>query len=495
MQCVKLPLTSHMSPQSNATATSQSLAPPPHRPIRPKSADSALKGLLRNYGLEEYYPKLAAKDFNLGRLSKLTDLEANELQTSLSLPIEHVEKFRNMLNLVKQVGTINDSRSTNRSVSPKNRLRLPRLKTTRTQSFEILPPKAFTPTAAQATDATFTGKAEAKATKDVEVATHFEIEQEVLLQELAEAREKIRQLEETLQRRGGLVVKEAEEVKGQVSPGSVKSETIHVPAFAENSDYGQLDKQELGHSYDSSKLRSTLTNLDIEEMCRCLAKTISKHIKTSMELRSIFSPTLPDFFEDFTCTLSDGPPSNAVSLPKILVTSFDAAFNDPEARAGVKPDENSIYNFSKNIIVRSQMEREASIVSLVYLERLVSRTGFRVNEANWKRLLFTALLLASKTWDDDTFENQHFASMFTMFSLQQINQMECVFLTLIDYSLIVRGSDFALYYFILRTYAEQKSRSFPVKALDVNTVRRLQSAAKAEVALKDIYREPLHKTS
>lgn len=34
-------------------------------------------------------------------------------------------------------------------------------------------------------------------------------------------------------------------------------------------------------SYDSGKLTSTIINLDIEELCYCLACAISKHIEFS----------------------------------------------------------------------------------------------------------------------------------------------------------------------------------------------------------------------
>mmetsp|Transcript_13053 Transcript_13053/g.24380 ORF Transcript_13053/g.24380 Transcript_13053/m.24380 type:complete len:575 (+) Transcript_13053:1115-2839(+) len=475
---------------------SKGLAPHLPRP-RPRSSDNAFKSLLRNYGLEDYYDRLEALDINLGKLSKLSDSEIAELHVSLPILPEHQEKFTNMVSLLKQVSATNEDKQLIRSVSPKNRLRLERVKTNRTLSHEVLPPIVVTPTSARSTDASFSS-AESKVSKEVSVniSTPVDADQSKLLQELEEARLKIKQLEETLQAKGGLLYTPSEESKIDSSPQSVQSETIESLAFSENEDKLQLNRDELGLSYDSWKMRSTLVNLDIEEMCRCLAKAVRKHIQTSLQIRTNFCNEIPDFFEDFTRTQSSLIYSDSLPpMPELAVKSFEEAFNDPDAKAGIAPDVNSIYNFSKNVIVRCNMEREVSIACLVYLERLVSRTGFRVTEVNWKRLLFTALVISSKTWDDESFENHHFVRVFTMYTLRQINQMECVFLTLIDYNLVLRGGDYAKYYFILRTYAEQKHRSFPVKALDVDTVRRLQNATKAETALKDLYREPLHKTS
>lgn len=63
---------------------------------------------------------------------------------------------------------------------------------------------------------------------------------------------------------------------------------------------------ELGVSYDSARLRSTLAHIDLEEMCRCLGKAIHMHIMNanslqSQDIASLSSSitSLPDFYEDF----------------------------------------------------------------------------------------------------------------------------------------------------------------------------------------------------
>jgi hypothetical protein len=390
-----------------------------------------------------------------------------------------------MVLLLRQVTATQQDKQLIRSLGPKAQAKVPRLKITRTYSNEILPPKAVAPTSGLSTESSSIGSNDSR---QGEVST---LEQTRLMQELEEARLKIRQLEETLQIKGGLQF--TDETKHLSSPQSARSETLETSAFTENYDR-VCSPDELSLSYDSWKLRSTLINLDVEEMCRCLAKAVLKHIQTSLQLRD-FSSALPDFFEDFTRSQSSLLYADSHSpMPDLAVKAFEEAFNDSSVKVGVVPDVNSIYNFSKNLIVRCRMEREVSIACLVYLERLVTITGFRVSEVNWKRLLFTSLILASKTWDDDSFDNKHFAKVCTMYSLKQINQIEGVFLTLIDYALVLSGSDYAKYYFILRTYAEQTHRRFCAKALDVDTVRRLQNAAKVQIALKDLYREPLNRT-
>ena len=74
--------------------------------------------------------------------------------------------------------------------------------------------------------------------------------------------------------------------------------------------------------------------------------------------------------------------------------------------------------------------------------------------------------------------------------------MERIFLGLIEYNVGIKKSEYARYYFILRTFAEKNNRSFPLKPLDVDTVRRLQSNAnRAEERLKNIHTKAMMKTN
>ena len=64
--------------------------------------------------------------------------------------------------------------------------------------------------------------------------------------------------------------------------------------------------------------------------------------------------------------------------------------------------------------------------------------------------------MASKIWDDESFENNNFAKVLPQFSTVQINEMERVFLKFIEYHLYVNSGEYAKQYFILRTYADKK---------------------------------------
>lgn len=60
------------------------------------------------------------------------------------------------------------------------------------------------------------------------------------------------------------------------------------------------------------------------------------------------------------------------------------------------PDPSNIYEFCANIMIMTKMEKEVIIICLIYIERFIFNTGVLMNPRNWKRLLFIAMIIASK---------------------------------------------------------------------------------------------------
>ena len=69
----------------------------------------------------------------------------------------------------------------------------------------------------------------------------------------------------------------------------------------------------------------------------------------------------------------------------------------PEEYLGI-PTEREIYKFCKKIIVSSGMKKEIVIMALIYVEKLMMKTGLLMNELNWRRFIFTSLLISSKVF-------------------------------------------------------------------------------------------------
>jgi hypothetical protein len=62
--------------------------------------------------------------------------------------------------------------------------------------------------------------------------------------------------------------------------------------------------------------------------------------------------------------------------------------------------EGDLILFMRKIFEKMQLATECIIVTLIYLEKVMIIGGIEMRYCNWKPLLFTAILLASKFWED-----------------------------------------------------------------------------------------------
>lgn len=67
----------------------------------------------------------------------------------------------------------------------------------------------------------------------------------------------------------------------------------------------------------------------------------------------------------------------------------------------IKPaTQSELIAFMKRIFDKMQLAVECVIISLIYLEKIVVQGGIELRYINWRPLIFTAILLASKFWED-----------------------------------------------------------------------------------------------
>jgi len=115
------------------------------------------------------------------------------------------------------------------------------------------------------------------------------------------------------------------------------------------------------------------------------------------------------------------------------------------------PSLKSIYNFLYVIFDGVDINPKFAILAMVYIDRLTQATGMGLETWNWRPVAFTAVLLATKVWEDLAIWNIDFADCYGL-EVDLINKLEREFLIHINFDLCISGSDYAKYYFDSRSY-------------------------------------------
>lgn len=113
----------------------------------------------------------------------------------------------------------------------------------------------------------------------------------------------------------------------------------------------------------------------------------------------------------------------------------------------VRPcNEADVLSFMRKIIDTMALANECILVSLIYLEKIMTTSKIEIRFANWRPLLFTSILLASKFWEDICFWNADYSDTLNFYPLKSINRMESEFISLCDYNIYVSAELYANYY-------------------------------------------------
>ena len=104
----------------------------------------------------------------------------------------------------------------------------------------------------------------------------------------------------------------------------------------------------------------------------------------------------------------------------------------------IKPcTEDEILLYYRKIFDTLQLATECIIVSLIYLERMIILSKVEVRFSNWRALVFTSILLASKFWEDICFWNVDYVDALKLYPLRSVNRMESEFISLCHYKVYV----------------------------------------------------------
>lgn len=186
-------------------------------------------------------------------------------------------------------------------------------------------------------------------------------------------------------------------------------------------------------------LKTTIYNPDIKATIKCVCGVYRTHIVQAAEQQATRSPV------------------SVVTNPNDLDIQV---FDDPYSQGCTSvPPLSTVLAFYQEFYQRSQMEQDTIIMSLIYVERLVKATNGLLcpTPQNWRSILFSCMVLASKVWDDLSMWNSDFSNVsaatagLSSFTLTRINQLELALLKALNFDVRVPASEYAKYYFLIRT--------------------------------------------
>jgi hypothetical protein len=159
------------------------------------------------------------------------------------------------------------------------------------------------------------------------------------------------------------------------------------------------------------------------------------------------------------------------------------------------PSLDEITSFYTNVFHKAQMEVNCIIMSLIYVERLIRNTHgkMRPTTKNWMSILFACMLLSSKVWDDLSMWNVDFSKIGLkdmILNLKRINQLEVSLLSCLQYNVQVSASEYAKYYFLLRSWTIRSGLASDelrmMNPLDAEGAKKLNHRA------KDLFPNPIN---
>nr|CAD7587374.1 unnamed protein product [Timema genevievae] len=197
---------------------------------------------------------------------------------------------------------------------------------------------------------------------------------------------------------------------------------------------------------------STVSQPNLKNTVKCVALAIYYHIKNRTSQRHI------SIFDE-----------------KLHPLTRDGVIDDYDKH---NPEHRQIYKFVRTLFNAAQLTAECAIITLVYLERLLTYAEVDITPATWKRIVLGAILLASKVWDDQAVWNVDYCQILKDITVEDMNELERQFLEMLQFNINVPSSVYAKYYFDLRTLAEANDLSFPSEPLSKDRAQKLEAMSR-----------------
>lgn len=235
------------------------------------------------------------------------------------------------------------------------------------------------------------------------------------------------------------------------------------------------------NSTSSVRIKSTMAQPDNAQIIQAVSEVLFKHLTQGEKFVQEFSrsriPEALSFFEEIDLDVSDDDVVEEKEIGSPVSKALMSRFFESDVNV------DTLEQFLTKMFCTAQCSVECNVICLVYVEQLLRCCGCDegLNLSNWRPIVMTAMMLASKVWDDLSMVNEDF-SIFMPYSLEMINEWEVHFLSCLQYNVRVRASEYARYYFNLRKECPALKEITMEKAKELEIV-----SAVAERRSRDLY--------
>jgi len=118
------------------------------------------------------------------------------------------------------------------------------------------------------------------------------------------------------------------------------------------------------------------------------------------------------------------------------------------------PSVETIYHFLNTIFKVEKLPAEPGIMCLTYMRRLIQKAKLKLHASNWRRVTLSALILASKVWEDQAVWNVDFIELFPNVTVQDLNRLEKYVLKVLEFNVSIKSSEYVKIYFELREFTD-----------------------------------------
>ncbi|XP_057397358.1 retinoic acid receptor RXR-beta-like isoform X4 [Balaenoptera acutorostrata] len=167
----------------------------------------------------------------------------------------------------------------------------------------------------------------------------------------------------------------------------------------------------------------------------------------------------------------------------------------PEEYFEHDPEHKFIYRFVHTLCSATQLTAESAVITLVYLERLLTYSEIDICPTNWKRIVLGAILLASRIWGDDAVWDVEHSQILKDVTVEDMNKMERHVLERLHFNINVPFSVYVKHYFDLRSLADDNNLNVLFTPLSKERAQKLKAISRlCDDEYKDVCRAAMRRS-